>query len=378
MTRELGVGIVGCGNISATYFNYAPLFRGIRVVACADIDPAAAGARAAEFGVTAAGVDELLGDPAIDLVINLTIPDAHFRVTKAALEAGKHVYSEKPLVLTLEEGETLRALAREKGLAIGSAPDTFLGGAHQHARAAIDEGMVGRIVAGTCHVMSHGMEHWHPNPDFFFKPGAGPVLDIGPYYVANLINLIGPVKRVAALASMASPTRTITSQPRAGETITVETPTNIHALLEFEQGATITLSASWDVWAHRHAPMELYGTEGSIFLPDPNFFGGKVEVGQHDGAIAPLEEWEHPLGIPNQQHKQGMMANYRTAGLADMALAIVEGRDPRCSLDRALHGIDVMTSILKSGAGHCFVELSTTCTRPAALGVEEARALLRN
>ena len=378
MTKELGVGIIGCGNISTTYFTYAPLFRGIRIVACADLDPAAAKAQADRFGVRAETVDGLLADDEVDLVIDLTIPNAHFRVTKSALDAGKHVYSEKPLVLTLEEGETLRTIAGSKGLCVGSAPDTFLGGAHQHARHALDEGMVGRIVAGTCHVMSHGMEDWHPNPDFFFKPGAGPILDIGPYYIANLINLVGPVKRVASLTTMATPTREITSAPRAGETIVVETPTNIHALIEFQQGATITLSASWDVWAHRHAPMELYGTEGSIFLPDPNFFGGKVEVSHRGETIAPLDEWDHPLGVPNQQHKTGMMANYRTAGLADMALAIIEGRDPRCSLDRALHGVDVMTSILKSGAEGRFVELATTCTRPAALGPEEARALLKD
>lgn len=378
MARELGVGIIGCGNISTTYLTYAPLFRGIRMVACADIDPAAARMRAGAFGVEAQSVEGLLANPAVDLVVNLTIPSAHFLVTKAALEAGRHVYSEKPLVLTLEEGEALRTLGKERGLAIGSAPDTFLGGAHQQARAAIDEGMIGHIVAATCHVMSHGMEHWHPNPDFFFKPGAGPILDVGPYYVANLINLIGPVKRVGALASTASPTRIITSGPRSGQTITVETPTNIHALLEFQQGATVTLSASWDVWAHRHAPMELYGTEGSLFLPDPNFFGGEVAASRHGEAIVPLEEWAHPLGVPNQRHKQGMMANYRTAGLADMALAIIEGRDPRCSLDRALHGVDVMTAILKSGAEHRFVEISTTCTRPAELGIEAARALFRN
>lgn len=377
MTQQLGIGIVGCGNISTTYFTYAPLFKGIEVVACADIDMGAATQRGEEFGVTAQSVDDLLVNPAVDVVINLTIPSAHFAVTKAALEAGKHVYSEKPLVLTLQQGETLRRLAADKGLSVGSAPDTFLGGAHQLARAAIDEGRIGRIVAGTCHVMSHGMEHWHPNPDFFFKPGAGPILDIGPYYIANLINLIGPVKRVGALATMANPVRTITSNPRSGETITVETPTNIHALLEFEQGATVTVSASWDIWAHRHAPMELYGTEGSIFLPDPNFFGGLVESSEHDGPITAVEEWAHPLGVPNQQHKQGMMANYRTAGLADMAQAIIEGRDARCSLDRALHGVDIMTSILKSGAEHRFVNLSTTCTRPAALGIEDARALLR-
>ncbi|MGN6548927.1 MAG: Gfo/Idh/MocA family protein [Pararhizobium sp.] len=378
MSTELGVGVIGCGNISVTYLKYAPLFKGLRIVACADIDPAAAKARAAEFDVEAESVEALLANPAVDVVINLTIPSAHFDVSRRALEAGKHVYSEKPLVLSLEDGESLRALAREKGLAVGSAPDTFLGGAHQHARQAVDDGAIGRIVAGTCHVMSHGMEHWHPNPDFFFKPGAGPILDIGPYYIANLINLIGPVKRVAALTSMATPTRTISSKPRAGETISVETPTNIHALLEFEQGATVTLSASWDVWAHRHAPMELYGTEGSLFLPDPNFFGGTVETSELGGPIKPLESWDHPLGIPNQEHKQGMMANYRTAGLADMALALIEGREPRCSLDRALHGVDVMTSILKSGEEKRFVELSTTCSRPAALDIEAAQALLKD
>jgi predicted dehydrogenase len=226
--------------------------------------------------------------------------------------------------------------------------------------------------------MSHGMEHWHPNPDFFFLPGAGPMLDVGPYYIANLINLIGPVKRVAALATAATPTRTIlTAGPRQGEVIPVKTPTNIHALLEFQYGATVTVGASWDVWAHRHANMELYGTEGSLFVPDPNFFGGTVEMAGRDGGIAPVPGWDHPFGVPNQEHKSGaMLANYRAAGLADMALAILENRDARCSLERTLHGLDVMTSILKSGEMGAFVDLQTTCTRPEPLGPDEARALL--
>ena len=212
---------------------------------------------------------------------------------------------------------------RAKNLRVGSAPDTFFGGTHQQARAIVDAGGIGRVTAGTAHVMSHGMEHWHPNPDFFFQPGAGPVLDIGPYYVTNLIQLIGPVKRVAALSSMASNTRTISSEPREGETIPVDTPTNIHALLEFDQGATITLSTSWDVWAHRHEPMELYGTEGSLFVPDPNFFGGVLEQADKSGEVTVVEPWEHPFGVPNQEHEtHGMLANYRTAGLADMVDAI--------------------------------------------------------
>ncbi|OQP88367.1 oxidoreductase [Rhizobium rhizosphaerae] len=376
-TRELGVGIIGCGNISTTYFKLAPLFRGIKVLACADINMGAAEARAEEFGVEAQTIDALLANPAIDIVVNLTIPDAHFPVSRAILEAGKHVYSEKPLVLSLEQGETLRGLATAKGLKVGCAPDTFLGGAHQLARHLIDEGRVGRVTSGTCHVMSPGMEMWHPNPDFFFLPGGGPVLDLGPYYIANLINLIGPVKRVGAMTSMANPTRTITSEPRKGEVIPVETPTTIHALLEFQNGATITLSASWDVWSHRHANMELYGTEGSLFVPDPNFFGGTVQASGRDKDIQPVEMWDHPFAVANYETSHGPMANYRTAGLADMAVAILEGRDARCSLERALHGVDVMVSILKSGEEGRFIDLTTTCTQPAALSIEEATALLR-
>jgi predicted dehydrogenase len=376
MTKELGVGILGCGNISTTYFSLSPLFKGIRVLACADLNPEAARAKAKEYGVKAQTVEELLANDELDVIVNLTIPDAHFAVSKAILQAGKHVYSEKPLTVTLAEGKELQALGREKNLAIGCAPDTFLGGAHQLARAYIDEGKVGRITSGTCHVMSPGMEMWHPNPGFFFLNGGGPILDLGPYYIANLVNFLGPVKRVAALTSMANTTRTITSDPLKGTIIPVETPTNIHALLEFVDGATITLSASWDVWSHRHANMELYGTEGSIYVPDPNFFGGVVEASGRDKDIKPLKEWDHPFSRANQEHPNGPRANYRTAGLADMAMALIEGRDIRCSIDRALHGVDVMTSILRSGAEGNFATTTTTCTKPAALGIDEALALL--
>lgn len=377
MAKELGVGILGCGNISTTYFKLAPLFKGLKVLACADINMEAARLRAEEYQVKAQTVDELLANDELDVIVNLTIPDAHFPISKRILEAGKHVYSEKPLVLTLEQGEELRRIAKEKGLAVGCAPDTFLGGAHQLARKFIDDGGIGRVTSGTCHVMSPGMEMWHPNPDFFFLPGGGPILDLGPYYVANLINLIGPVKRVGAMTSMASPTRTITSQPRNGEIIPVKTPTTIQALLEFVSGATVTLTASWDVWSHRHANMELYGTEGSLYVPDPNFFGGTVEASGRDKEIKPLADWAHPFGIANQESPSGARANYRTAGLADLAASLIDGRDARCSLDRTLHGVDVMTSILKSGEENRFIDLTTTCTQPAALGIEEAQALLK-
>lgn len=369
---QLGVGIIGCGNISTSYLKLAPLFKALKPVAVADINMDAARARADEFGVRADTVEDLLRAPDVDVVVNLTIPAVHFEVTKRILEAGKHAYSEKPLVLTLAEGEELRDLAASKNLAIGSAPDTFLGGAHQQARAAIDAGDVGKIIGGTCHVMGHGMEAWHPNPDFFFQPGAGPVLDMGPYYITNLIQLVGPVKSVAALATASFSERTIGNGDRLGEKVPVNTPTNIHALLEFTNGATVTLGASWDVWANRHGPMELYGEDGSLFVPDPNFFGGAVEIGVQDKEITALPGWDHPFGIANQDER----ANYRCAGLADMAAAIDEGRAHRCSIDLAVHAVDVMTSILKAGEARTFIDLRTTCAQPAALSPDEARALL--
>ena len=373
---KLGIGIIGCGNISTAYLKLAPLFKGLEVRAVADINMDAAKARAAEFNVKAQSVDDLLANPALDIVINLTIPDAHYPITKRILEAGKHAYSEKPLVLTLEQGTTLRDLAKAKGLSVGCAPDTFLGGAHQQARAILDEGTIGEITTGNAAIQAHGPESWHPSPEFFYQPGAGPVMDMGPYYIATLINLLGPVKRVGALTSSAEPERTIGSGPRQGQKIKVNTPSNIQALLEFHSGATVSFSASWDVWHHKRNHFELYGTKGTLYVPDPNFFGGTVEVALAGGEAQVQSPWDHPFGKINQNHNGRDLANYRTAGLADMAQAHMEGRDHRCSLERTLHGVDVMTSILKSGETGQFITLTTTCTRPAALGIAEARALL--
>jgi predicted dehydrogenase len=220
------------------------------------------------------------------------------------------------------------------------------------------------------------MEKWHPNPDFFFAPGGGPVLDMGPYYITNLVQLIGPVKSVTAMAKAGLPARTIQNGPRNGEVLQVTTPTDIHAILEFVNGATVTLGASWDVWKNRHANMELYGEEASLFVPDPNFFGGTVEVGGEDD-IEALPASEHPFGQPNFTTNDGRnLANYRGAGLADMAQAVEQGRKHRCDIDLAVHVVDVMTGILRSGEERRFVDMTTTCERPAALSAEEARALL--
>ncbi len=373
---NLGVGIIGCGSISATYLKLSPLFKGLEIRAVADINMDAANARATEFNVRAESVDALLVADDIDVIVNLTIPEAHFDLTWRILKAGKHAYSEKPLVLSLEQGKTLRDLANAKGLRIGSAPDTFLGGTHQQARALIDENRIGRVIGGTCHIMSRGMEHWHPNPDFFFQPGAGPVLDLGPYYITNLIQLLGPVKAVCAMTAASFATRTISNGPRDGEEIPVDTPTNIHANLEFESGAIVTLSASWDIWKHTHPNMELYGSEGSMQVPDPNFFGGDIYLSEQNGDLEAVPAAEHPFGIPNEVHGEIHQANYRTAGLADMIQAIGQDREHRCNIDLALHAVDVMTSILLSGEKQEWVHMSTTCSRPVPLTAADASALL--
>ncbi len=370
---DLGIGIIGCGNISAAYLRLAPMFKGIEMRAVADINMDAANARAQEFGVRAETVEGLLASDDIDIVVNLTIPAAHVDVSSRILEAGKHVYSEKPFVLTLEEGSAIKALADSKGLRVGSAPDTFMGGAHQQARAIIDDGTLGEVTSGTAFVMGHGMEDWHPNPDFFFLPGAGPILDLGPYYITNLVQLIGPIKKVAAFTSTPAKMRTIGNGAREGEQVPVKTPTTIHGILEFENGAVVSLGASWDIWGHGHTPMELYGEKATLDVPDPNFFGGELTLTPAREEAAVVTPWEHPFGVENEDGR----ANYRTAGLADMAVAISEGRAHRCSMDMALHAVEVMGAFLASGESGQVIEMTTTCARPDALGPSEAAALLR-
>lgn len=380
MAKTYGVGIMGAGNISSAYLKLAPLFKGLEVRGVADIIPAAAKKRSEEFGVKAMTPDELLKNSEIDVVVNLTIPATHYQVSMDAISAGKHVYSEKPFVLTLKEGKDLKKAADKRKLSVGSAPDTFLGGAHQQVRDLIDSGKLGKITSGTTHVMSRGMEHWHPNPDFFFQVGAGPVLDVGPYYVTDLIHLIGPVARVTAFTGMAKKTRTVTTPNVAmtGKKIKVGTPTTIHGVLEFHSGAIVTIGASWDVFSHGHHNIELYGTEGSVYVPDPNFFGGDITITDQSGTKTRVEPWDHPFGKVNQTGGDGVgRANYRTAGLADMMQAIEKGRAARCGLDVALHAVDIMTSLLKAGETGKVITLTTTCERPKALKPKDALALLK-
>ncbi|WP_270725575.1 Gfo/Idh/MocA family protein [Shimia sp. Alg240-R146] len=371
MSNAVNVGIIGCGNISTTYMRMGQFFRDYKVVACADLNMEAAKARAAEFGLRALSIEDLLADPEIEIVVNLTIPNAHFEVSSNILKAGKHVYSEKPFVLTADEGAALKALAEEKGLRIGSAPDTFMGGSHQKAREMIDSGEIGAVTSGTIHVMSGGMEHWHPNPDFFFEPGAGPIFDLAPYYLSNLVQLLGPVSRVVAMSSTPNSHRTIGCGPRNGEKIPVTTPTTVHSILQFANGAVISYGTSWDVKDHGHSNMELYGQEGTLYVPDPNFFGGPLRLAKGDGSEAIISTG-HPFSQPND----GDNANYRGAGLADMAAAIREGHAHRCNNDLAGHVVEVMGAILEAGETGQAVDMKTTCERPAPFSADDAFAIM--
>jgi predicted dehydrogenase len=322
-------------------------------------------------------VDALIADPDVDLVLNLTIPSAHFDISVQALYAGKHVFTEKPLAVKAEAGRTLVTAAASRGLALGSAPDTFLGAAGRLARRLVDAGAIGRPVTGTAFMMGRGMEHWHPDPSFYYQAGAGPVMDMGPYYLTLMVNLMGPVRRVQAVATSGQSERLITANgPKHGTRFKVGTPTSVLSLLEFESGATVTFGASWDVFRHSNHPIELHGTKGSLRLPDPDTFGGIValsdggaEWNETDTSAFLYGEANWPVDAPDR-------ANYRMLGLADLARAIIEGRAPRASGDLALHVLEVMEAILRADETGTAQVVRGTIAQPSELSEHEARSLL--
>ncbi|WGF88943.1 Gfo/Idh/MocA family protein [Marinivivus vitaminiproducens] len=365
---SIKLGIIGCGNISDAYFKGAARSSIIAVKACTDLLPEAAKSKAETYGVAAASMEGLLDDPEIDIVINLTVPMAHADVTQQVIAAGKHVYSEKPFAVTVAEARPLVEAAAAKGVRIGSAPDTFLGAGHQAVRRAIDKGTVGQIVAGAATFAGPGMESWHPNPGFFFRKGGGPVLDIGAYPVTQLVNCLGPVASVTAQASKGRTSRMVTSEPRRGEVIEVEVPTTVNAVLLFESGANVSVTLSWDMWKHNRLPIELYGTEGSLLNPDPNFFGGTPRFTEKGGDWQDLSIDAHPFGIPNREMRSGaMVADYRIIGVLDMAEAIRAGRPHRANGDLALHVLEVLGAMEASALEERHIRIESRCERPAVV-----------
>lgn len=364
--NPIGIGIVGCGNISPAYLKAAKVFPILKVVALADMNPKAAEARGAEFGIPAKSVADLLADPAIEIVINLTVPGSHVEVGLQAIAAGKHVHSEKPLGIAVAEARKLIDAAKAKGLRVGCAPDTFLGGAHQTCRKLIDEGAIGQPIAGTAFVMGPGHERWHPNPGFFYLKGGGPMLDMGPYYITALVNMLGPVKRVAGYASRLRAERLITSEPLKGTKIPVEVATHVAGTMEFVSGALVTLVTSFDVARHNHRPIEIYGSEGAMCVPDPNWFGGQIET-----ATAAMANWR-PV-ITEHAYANG---NFRILGVADMAHAIRSGRPHRASGALAFHVLETMEAFQRSSDAGTHISIESRPERPAMLPVGLANGVL--
>ena len=377
MARETAIGIIGTGIISETYLRMAPSFRDLKIVACADIIPEKAAAKAKQFGIRAVSVDDLLKDDEIEVVINLTVPNAHYAVSKAILSAGKHAYSEKPFSVSNREASRLVAEADRRGLKIGCAPDTFLGAGGQTTRRLIDKGVIGKVVSGTAMVFGHGMEHWHPNPDFFFQPGGGPMLDVGPYYATALVHLLGPVKAVTAMATSGFAHRLVTSDgPMKGRRVKVTTPTTLNAVLQFHSGAEIALVTSWDVWKHGHPNrIELYGTEGSMLVPDPNYFGGVIRHSHQAGAYTEIDTDTMAFGAPNYQDRSGnpALSNYRMLGVADLIDAARRDREPRCSGRLAAHVAEVLLAALKSAETGRVVAVKSKVERPRLLSPADMR-----
>jgi predicted dehydrogenase len=382
--RPLNIGVLGIGDISDVYIrnlqNYGSL---VHVLGCAGRNLDRARSKAHQHGIARAYSDArgLLDDSDIDVVLNLTLPEVHAELNMAALQAGKHVYSEKPLAATTAEAAALVALARERGLRLGCAPDTILGGRLQTCRRVIDEGLIGDLIGASAFVVSHGHEWFHPNPSFFYRKGAGPLLDIGPYYVSALLSLLGPARRCSAMASRTFATRTIESEPLRGTVIPVEVETHITGQIDFACGAIGTLIASFDVWDSELPRMEIYGTRGTLCIRDidpvegPNLFGGPVllrtaETYRWKGLPRPdpLPEWL-PVRVEHRFNETSHRENSRGIGLIDMVLAIRDGRPERASSQLALHSLELMEGLLTSAAEGRFITLTTRCERPAPMPV---------
>jgi predicted dehydrogenase len=351
--EPFGVGIVGVGKISEQYLASFPSLPGLRLIAVSDLDEVRAAEVAAGAGVDSYPVAELIARPDIDIVLNLTIPAAHAEVATNALLAGKHVYGEKPLALSPADAVGFMELATKRKLRIGSAPDTVLGTGIQTARQMLDAGEIGDAVGASCFWAAPGHELWHPAPEFYYQPGAGPLFDMGPYYLTALVTLLGPIVRVSGMATRSTRERSIATGPKAGAPISVAVDTHVSAILEHENGVSSTVTVSFDVWGSRHPLFEVYGTTGTLGVPDPNEFTNSVEILRSTD-----REWRV---VP----ASGGYANAgRGYGLADMAQAIATDRPHRASGELAFHVLEVMDAVLRSSAEARVIEISSTVARP--------------
>ena len=366
--KPVNVAMIGVGCISGIYLeNIHNVFKDIRLLGVCDLVRERAENAQKKYNIPKLyeTMYDAFNDPEVELVLNLTRPYEHFAVSKAALEAGKHVYSEKPLGASLEEGLELKRLAESKGLRMGGAPDTFMGAGIQTCRRLIDDGYIGDIVGSAAFMICHGHETWHPDPDFYYQYGGGPMMDMGPYYLTALVNLCGGIRRVMSASKKSFDKRLITSQPFAGTEINVNVNTYIAGTIQYDNGAIGTLFTTFDVYYPYQARFEIYGSRGTLFVPDPNCFGGPVKLFRpEDGEVR-----EIPLMYAYKENSRGL-------GLDDMAVAIRTGRKARADYTQTFHVLDAMTGFERSAASGEWVEMSTKYERAKAMVVPKLTGVL--
>tara|TARA_B100000035_G_scaffold250964_1_gene219986 strand:+ start:327 stop:1478 length:1152 start_codon:yes stop_codon:yes gene_type:complete len=379
------IGLIGCGNIAETYFRAQDYFNNIKFIACADKFPEVSKKCADQYNIKSLTVDEILNDTNVDVILNLTIPQAHFEISKLALEAGKHVYSEKPMSIKYDEANELVNLAKDNNLYIGNAPDTFLGGGGQVARKFVDDGDIGKVLTGNFIFAFPGVQEFHPNPESWFQSGGGPVIDMGPYFFTTLVNLLGPVKNVRSRGKKFADQREYLVGPKKGKSFNVDISTSVMLDIEFANEAIVQGFISFDVQNHARNHMELYGTKGSLVVPDPNMFGGPVLLSRELGS-----EWQefsvedkylgktniiNHSGRSNEAPKQ---SNYRGVGLSEMIYSIENNIQHRCNGNLALHVLDIIESTIIASETKKEVSLRSTCEQPKPLLEEQIKLLIKN
>ena len=386
MNKIFKVGLVGCGHISETYFKGHEYFNNFQITKCADINMEVANKCAEVNNIEACSVDDIIKDKEVEIILNLTIPKAHYEIAKKSLENGKHIYSEKPMAVNFEDGKHLLQLSKEKGLYIGNAPDTFLGGGIQKSIELVSSGTIGDIKLGNAIFAFPGVQSYHPNPEpWFAEKEGGPVIDMGPYYLTALVNLLGPAKKVHGISTKVFNTRTIGIGPKKDTNFEVQCPTTYLVNLEFENSALIQLTLSFDVIAHQRNHIELYGTKGSIIVPDPNMFGGSplVCINSDTGEWIEHKTEDMPLGKINireeslRANEESTRANYRGVGLAEMAYSIEYGKKNRCNGELSLHVLDIIQTTMSAANQGKTLEINTSCEVPSFFNIEDISAILK-
>ena len=385
MNKVFKIGLIGCGHIAETYFRAEKYFNNIKIIKCADINEKASKRCALNFGIKSVTVNELLKDNEIEIILNLTIPKAHYQISKKALINGKHIYSEKPLAINLNDGKKLLKISKKKKLYFGNAPDTFLGGGIQKSKELVEKNIIGNVKLGNAVFAFPGIQSYHPNPEpWFTKKEGGPVIDMGPYYITALVNLLGPAKKVTGTIIQGQKYRTIGIGPKKGKKFKVECPTTYLSTITFKNNSVIRLTLSFDVIAHQRNHIELYGEKGSMIVPDPNMFGGSVLICNKLG-----DNWKEfkttkmPLGRINirtqssRANETPTNANYRGVGLSEMAYSIENKRKHLCSGEISLHVLDIITSIMKAARSGKIQYINTFCAKPKKFSKLDIKKLLK-